>query len=132
MVPILPEDAELISEIPQGFPNLYFFRHVEGISGVKAGEKFGEKYLYKKWKEAFNALGISGVDLYGGTRHSTTAALRSELSPEQIKAGTLHTTNKAFERYFQATAVDAMLVYQKADNLTKKGKREGKLIKLKK
>jgi len=131
LVPILPEDLKLIEEMPRGLPHLDFFRHVEGISGVKAGQKFGEKYLYKKWKEACDALGVHGVDLYGGTRHSTTTALRSELSPEEIKAGTLHTTNKAFERYMQGTAADALTVYQKANCLTKKGNDNRKIIKFK-
>lgn len=67
-----------------------------GLQGVKGGQKFGEKYFYKWWKRACNNLGIDGVDLYGGTRHSTTTALRNFFTPEQIRSsGTLHTTNKA-------------------------------------
>jgi hypothetical protein len=64
-------------------------------------------------------LGVKGVDLYGGTRHSTVTALGEKLSPEQIKAGTLHSTNKAFERYFQGEARNARLVYQAAIKLHK-------------
>jgi hypothetical protein len=60
---------------------------------------------------------IEGVDLYGGTRHSTATALGRELSPEQIKAGTLHKTNQAFKRYFQSKQADAKMVYQSARNL---------------
>jgi hypothetical protein len=47
----------------------------------------------------------------------TATALGRELTPEQIKAGTLHKTNAAFERYFQSQQSDAKVVYQKAQNL---------------
>ena len=51
--------------------------------------------------------------MYGGTRHSTATALSKHLTPEQIKRGTMHKTNKAFERYFQGKAQDALMVYEK-------------------
>lgn len=55
-------------------------------------------------------------DLYGGTRHSSTVALREHFSPEQIKHGTMHQTNKAFERYFRVGADDIRSIYQKTSN----------------
>jgi len=48
-------------------PELSFFRHLPGISGVKPGQKFGSRYLYKWWKIACDNLKIEGVDLYGST-----------------------------------------------------------------
>ena len=39
------------------------------------------------------------------------------MSPEQIKAGTMHSTNKAFERYFQGQADQSKAVFQAAKNL---------------
>jgi len=120
LVPMLDEDKELVKSLPIGFPDLPFFRHAPGVSGCKAGQPFGEKYLYKWWKKACDNLGIEGVDLYGGTRHSTATALREFLSPEQIKAGTMHSTNKAFDRYLQMQTEDATRVYQKAQD-TKSG-----------
>ena len=53
--------------------------------GYSAGTPFGEKYLYKWWKRACANLGIEGVDLYGGTRHSSTVAARSVLTYEETK-----------------------------------------------
>jgi hypothetical protein len=73
--------------------------------------------LWKWWKKACDKLGVKNVDLYGGTRHSTVTALGERLSPEQIRAGTLHSTNKAFERDFQGESRNARLVYQAAQNL---------------
>lgn len=114
---LLDDDLEILRGMPRGLPDLYFFRHQAGRSGVKAGQKFGDRYLYKYWKKACDKLGIEGVDLYGGTRHSTATALSEVLTPEQIKSGTMHSTNKAFERYFQRKAIDAKVVYQTAKNL---------------
>ena len=65
-----------------------------------------------------SSWGIGGVDLYGGTRHSTVTALRQVATPEEIKNATFHSTNKAFERYFQIKADDARSIYLKANQLT--------------
>jgi len=65
-----------------------------------------------------SSLGIGGVDLYGGTRHSTVTALRQVATPEEIKNATFHSTNKAFERCFQIKADDARSIYLKANQLT--------------
>jgi integrase len=142
LVPIIEEDIELLKGLPRGMPHLAFFRHGRGISGVKAGEPFGKKYLYKWWKKACANLGVEGVDLYGGTRHSTTTALRQVATPEQIRNATFHHTNKAFERYYRVEADELRKIYLKANQLTKarsseqhpnnqgKGKKKGKLLKL--
>lgn len=110
-VPMLDEDKDLVDKLPQGLPTLPFFRHSKPVQGCRPGQAYGEKYLYKWWKKACENLGVEGVDLYGGTRHSSATALKSILSPEQIKAGTMHSTNKAFERYFQRSNADAIAVY---------------------
>jgi hypothetical protein len=34
-----------LKELPRGIPDLYYFRHVKGVSGVAAGSNFGNKYL---------------------------------------------------------------------------------------
>ncbi len=52
-----------------------------------------------------------GVDLYGGTRHSTATALREHFTPEQIKRATMHSTNQAFERHFQTDGEDLRKIY---------------------
>jgi hypothetical protein len=40
------------------------------------------------------------------------------MTPEQIKGGTMHATNRAFERYFQRTAKACLKVYRKVSELT--------------
>jgi integrase len=111
IVYLLNEDVGLLRTLPRGLPDLYFFRHVKGISGVKAGERFGDKYLYKWWKQACKNLKIEGVDLYGGTRHSTVRELRKYRTPEEIRFGSMHSTNKAFERYFRVEPDDLRNIY---------------------
>lgn len=113
-MPILDEDVAVFKQSKPGFPRSYFFRHEDSKSGVKKGHKFGEKYFYKRWKRACENLGIEGVDLYGGTRHSSAVALRKDFTPEQIKQGTMHQTNKAFERYFRIGADDIREIYEKS------------------
>ena len=72
------------------------------------------KYFYKKWIEACISLGIEPLELYGSTRHSSAIALRHFHSPEEIKRGTMHHTNKAFERYFQIENDEVRSVYKNA------------------
>ena len=118
-VPMLDDDVDIFKQVKPGFPRSYFFRHETGKGGVKNGQKYGEKFFYKWWKKACDNLGIEGVDLYGGTRHSSAIALREHFSPEQIKQGTMHQTNKAFERYFRVGADDIRMIY-KQTSLKKK------------
>ena len=110
-IPLLPQDVELVRSLPRGLPHLYFFRHLKGNGPAQPGGQFGDKYLYKWWKRACANLGIEGVDLYGGTRHSSATALRKYRTPEEIKRATMHSTNKAFERYFQTELDDIRQIY---------------------
>ncbi len=128
IVPLLDEDIDLIRSFPQALPHLYFFRHGKrkGVHGNRR-KRFGKDYLYKWWKIACKNLGIEGVDLYGGTRHSSARALREYYSPEQIKKASMHSTNAAFDRYFKLELDDVRNVYGR----TKKRKeRKGEVIKL--
>ena len=114
-VPILPEDIEILKTFTFTFPDMPFFRHEGGIKGVADDQPFGEKYFYKWWVKACANLGIEGVDLYGGTRHSSVRALRRYRSPEEIKEAAMSATNKAFERYMgQANDGDILSIYRQS------------------
>jgi len=65
--------------------------------------------------------------LYGGTRHSTVTALGKEFPPEQIKAGTMHSTKKAFDRYLQIQADDAVSIYKASRGGKPMANKNGKL-----
>ena len=114
---LLDDDIELIRTIPRGMPDLYYFRHVPGVSGVKPGERFGDRYLWKWWRRACENLGINDVDLYGGTRHSTVTALGRICTPEEVKDASGH-SSKAFERYFQGHQARAINVTRQIKKLS--------------
>jgi hypothetical protein len=122
---MINEDIELVVQFPRGLPNLSFFRHGPGVKGCKPGEQFGQRYLYKWWMKACENLEIEGVDLYGGTRHSTALALRQFKTPEQIRRATMHSTNKAFERYFRVESEEVRDVYAKTRPEDMKNKKLG-------
>lgn len=109
-VPMLPSDAALLETIPKEMPGVFLF------GGVK---RFGVNRFYKAWKRACGRLKIEGVDLYGGTRHSSARALRKFFSPEQIKRATMHSTNAAFERYFTMESDDVRSIYKQSAEVIK-------------
>ncbi|MBC8461131.1 MAG: hypothetical protein H8D67_24360 [Deltaproteobacteria bacterium] len=128
---LLPDDVAILKSFPTSLPHLYFFRHRPGIKGIKAGNKFGIHLFYTYWKKACDNLDVKGVDLYGGTRHSSVRALRGSYTPEQIKLASMHSTNKAFERYFQVDGEYLRDIYA-GKELAKnsEGKKTAKLLKL--
>lgn len=108
---LLESDISALSQFNQSFGNLYFFRHTSGRGGNPRNSRFGKGYLYNYWKRACENLGIRGVDLYGGTRHSSAVDLRRRHSPESVKRATQHGTNEAFERYLQVTGDELRGLY---------------------
>ncbi len=78
-------------------PGAYFFRHTAGISGCTENERFGDKYLYKWWSKAAGMVGLKGVPLYPGTKHTTATETAKLMGTDKaLEASGL--TNKAFER----------------------------------
>jgi hypothetical protein len=115
VVAMIEEDKAFYHALPTSFPDLYFFRHDHSNGAAKAGEQFSTELWYRWWKRACKNLGIEGVDLYGGTRHSTVSALGEYFSPEELKkSGTMHSTNKAFDRYFRAENSKQIDIYETA------------------
>ncbi len=113
-VPMTEDDVErarLLKEAYQGFAEQHFFRSCKGEEGVAPDVPFNLKRLYKWWKKACANVGVEGVDLYGGTRHSSATALRHDFTPEQIKRATMHSTNQAFERYYQTDGEELRKIY---------------------
>jgi len=111
---LLEEDIALLETMPPAFGELFFFRHVHPRRGVATGAKFGHDYLYVYWKKACRNLGITGVDLYGGTRHSSAVALRESRTPEEIRRATGHRTGAAFDRYLQIKGDELRQIYAQA------------------
>ena len=118
---LLPEHADLIQSVwsPRGLPHMYFFRHLKTKSGVLAGVQFGPKYLKKWWDKACSNLGIKGVDLYGGTKHTTVTAAGKHLTPEQIQRGGTGHTSDACRRYMLPDVNEAHMVSQAISEMQK-------------
>ena len=98
---LIPDHIEIIKELKEKYPAVgpvKFFRH---HSGLHAGEGFGVNMLYKTWKRACTKLGITGLDLYGGTRHTTTTEIAKRHGREAAREANENRTNKAFDRYCQ-------------------------------
>ena len=113
MVPMLEEDIALFRSLPVGFPDLPFFRHLKQAGPLPAGSKFSLEMFRRNWNLACKHLGVEGVDLYGGTRHSTASAMGAYFTREDLKDhGTMHATNKAFERYMQHQAAPSRKIYE--------------------
>lgn len=96
-----PELA-LVRSLPLAFDrNQPFFCHDGHRGHTRPGQRFTRQMLWEVWKRACKRLGIEGVDLYGGTKHSTAKALREIFTYEEVRKATGHTTNKAFDRYIK-------------------------------
>ncbi|WP_462327717.1 hypothetical protein [Desulfobaculum sp.] len=111
-VVLMPDHTEIVRQIKEEFPalpHMPFFRWNGGEgNNTSAGQLFGPKVFYKAWRQACRDIGVPNVDLYGGTRHSTTTALSLEVGRDAAKVATDHGTNKAFDRYCQAENVEAI------------------------
>jgi len=116
IIPLIDEDLKILKKIPPGLPELYFFRHNRTDRRSVKGVQFGRNTFYRWWKKACRNLGIEGIDLYGGTRHSSTIALTEFATPEQIKRATMHATNQAFERYYRIDKNDLKNLYTLANS----------------
>jgi integrase len=113
IVYLLDEDIETLKGLPRGMPWMHIFRHEAGNGGAEPGGPFGPDYLWRWWKQACANLGIEGVSIYPGTRHSSAIAMRETTSPEAVKRATGHRTNAAFERYLQVTGSELRELYGK-------------------
>jgi len=130
-VHLLPEDVETVKSFPRVLGNPYFFRHGNVGSGIKAGTQFGPKYLNKWWMKACEEVGVEGVSLYPGTKHSSIIALGDDYTPEQIKKhGSGHTTNKAFDRYYQVDAQKKRELFAVARGKVEHGREKQKIIRI--
>ena len=120
-IPLILEDIEIIRGLPLAFnPAMPFFRNESSSGGVQLGG-FGSPRLYRAWKRACSRLKIHGVDLYGGTKHSTAMAAREYATFEEVRLMTGHTTNKPFERYFRTEGEALQILYAKRESALQGG-----------
>ncbi len=74
------------------------------MNPTQVGQRFGKKLVYKWRVKACQNLGVEGVPLYPGTRHSSVTHLGQYFTPEEIIDQSGHKTTKSFRRYFTAAS----------------------------
>ena len=126
LIKLVDEDRELFKTFTRALPEVYFFRHE---TGTHAGERFGKDRLYANWKRACKNLNIDGVDLYGGTKHSTVKAMRQYFRPDEIQKATGIVSNTAFSRYYQEEFEDELKIYEKRSEIRNLKTGDKKVIK---
>jgi integrase len=101
IVVLLPEHIEVMRSDAIGKAFVFRHRARKGIPAKMVGRPWSTQVLQDWWGEACQNLGIEGVSLYPGTKHTTANALRGMgYTPEQIKGFTGHRTGQAFRRYY--------------------------------
>ncbi len=100
---LLDDELDFLKSLPTGFSKMRFFRHSTSAGGVKVDSTMGEQLFRRAWARAAALVGIEGVTLYPGTKHSTVTAVGNMRGIDAAIALTGHRTNKAFFRYFKAS-----------------------------
>lgn len=113
IIKLTEDDAKALRSYPRAFPDVPLFRSGDFSRNSDTRKRFGKNAFYRAWKRACDDIGVYGVDLYGGTRHSSAIALYKDhgLSPEQIKKATGHKTSVAFTRYFRMDIDDIVHIH---------------------
>jgi hypothetical protein len=126
----LKEDIKAVKSFPLALPLFYFFRHPHG-------KRFGYDLLNVRWKRAYKNLGVEGVPVYPGSKHSTLTELMKLHGDDVAKQASGQATNKARDRYILTNQNDMRGIYAqcgtgKADaplTLEKGVSRKGKVVK---
>ena len=113
VVRLHPENVEIWMELSKAYPampDIPFFRHPGRVRGTtKSCIIFGPRHLSDWWNRACDLLGIKGVPLYPGTKHTTATETAKLLGSDRAKNAS-GLTNKAFDRYCQVESSDAFEV----------------------
>ena len=102
LITLIDEDIDYLKNQPTAFPELFFFRYLKKIPGLphsQVGKQFGMALLKKWWGRSCKNLGIEGVSLYPGTRHSTLTDVAEKYGYQTAKDLSGHTTSKSLDRY---------------------------------
>lgn len=98
---LIPDHVDFWREMQRQHPALPetpFFRHIKGIAGTPAGSVIGKRHLNIWWKRACDVVGLDGVPLYPGTKHTTATETAKRLGTEAARNAS-GLTNRAFDRY---------------------------------
>ncbi len=102
-IPLVEYHVELLGLLKKSFPAMPIFRHEKGNGAAKPSSQFGRDYLYNQWRKACDDVGIHGVSLYPGTKHTQIVHMRNQLgfSRSECQEAAAVKSNKAFSRYYE-------------------------------
>lgn len=106
---LLEEDIKFVKSCQTALPHIPFFRHLPKRKGVsrkyyeKSGGIFGPDLFLKWWNRACAILGVKGVPLYPGTKHSTATAALDQMTPEEVQ---LYLTGHASNSFYRYLIID--------------------------
>lgn len=92
------EEWRRLQDLYPAHPDMPFFRHTAGNALAKPDSTFGIRYLAKMWTKAAESIGLFGVSLYPGTKHTTATETAKLLGREAAKKAS-GLSNPAFNRY---------------------------------
>jgi integrase len=110
---LLEKHVRLIQSLPRGFPEMYFLRYDYPVKGRKVGDRFGRDYLYHVWRKTCEALGLEGVSLYPGTKHTTMSDWGRKF-PEALIHEASGVISNAMRRYLVLGQEDCITLYEDA------------------
>lgn len=105
-VKLIDKHVDALREVTNG-------NHKQYLLSFKAGRRFGRDYLKNAWEKTCDALGIEGVSLYPGTKHTTATDLAKRFPNKMVKEAA-GITSRAMERYIQIDEVDVVSLYESA------------------
>jgi integrase len=127
---LMDDHLVIVKELKRRYPAVPqtpFFRHVGGVKGTLPNKPYGKKYFYKWWIKACDVLGIKGLDLYAGTRHTSATQTARRLGKDAARAGLGNTSNKSIERYIQVQDDGCLNVVRAVDEM-RRGKASEKIV----
>lgn len=110
---LLEKHVRLIQSLPRGFPEMYFLRYDYPVKGRKVGQRFGRDYLYHVWRKTCETLGLEGVPLYPGTKHTTMSDWGRKF-PEALIHEASGVISNAMRRYLVLGQEDCITLYEDA------------------
>jgi len=108
-IKLIKGHIELLREHINGKTQFY-------LLSFPSGKRMGRDYLYAAWKKACMEMGIVGVSLYPGTKHTTATDLAKKFPYKMVKEAA-GITSEAMERYLNFTELDVVSLYEEANPL---------------
>lgn len=106
LVKLTEKHTEMLRRETSGYSPRYLLSYSDG-------RPLGRDYLKNLWARACRSLGIEGVPLYPGTKHTSATDLAKKFPYKLVKEAA-GISSKAMERYINITEDDVVVLYESA------------------